>query len=233
MIQDEAVALNKVCPPGDCLRATELASEIGYQGLIQWLSAGGTLDQAERIHGAGIPLHPSVVRLLSPIKPGPAIFLKLSRLLSLEDYAYGTVDGRLEKINVHAKANTFEIYPSVGPKSVRCRFPIHLEHIAITSIKRWVTVTGKLTYKEQDKFPSRMEVSGIDVHAATEDLPTLSDLKGVAPRATGRLKSENFTRRQRNEWPPSEPEPEPDHPSGHQGPIPTPTPGRSASPDPA
>ncbi len=125
---------------------------------------------------------------------------KIGDLLSIEDHAWGSVEGRLDKINVHANANTFEIYPIVGPPSIACHFPARLEHVAITSVKRWVTVLGQLTYKALDKFPNKIEVSEIEVHPPVEDLPTLSDLKGVAPRATGRLKSETFVRRLRDAW---------------------------------
>jgi len=126
--------------------------------------------------------------------------IKLERLLSLEEQALGSVEGRLEKINVHLGANIFEIYPSIGPNSIKCHFPASLEHTAIHSVKCWVTVTGKLTYKRPDEYPSKVDVASMDVHPAIEDLPSLSDLKGVAPRATGRYKSETFVRRLRDEW---------------------------------
>jgi hypothetical protein len=125
---------------------------------------------------------------------------KVGGLLSLEDHALGSVEGRLDKINVHASANTFEVYPIVGPPSIVCHFPAQLERVAITSVKQWVTVFGELTYKALDKFPSKIEVSEIEVHPPVEVLPTLSDLKGVAPRATGKLKSETFVRRLRDAW---------------------------------
>lgn len=123
----------------------------------------------------------------------------ISRINDL-NHSYGSVSGRLESINVHAGANEFFIFPNVGAKKVRCRFPAYLEHLAVNSVTSWVTVTGYLTYKRRDAFPTQIKVQSMDVHPPSEDLPTLSDLRGVAPRATGRLKSETFVRKLRGEW---------------------------------
>jgi len=110
----------------------------------------------------------------------------------------GSISGKLEVINVHAGANEFRIYPIVGPKKIRCKFPSDLKKIAFSAIESYVTVFGKLKYKAHSRYPFAMDVEKIEVSPPEETLPTLSELRGIAPDLTGGISPEDFVRNLRD-----------------------------------
>lgn len=123
---------------------------------------------------------------------------KIAKILETEEIAEGSISGVLETINVHNKANKFVIYPSVGPKKITCHFPDSLIGQAVASITKYIRVTGKFYYLKGDSFPHAVEVSEIQLLADPENLPSLGELRGVAPDATGDMDSVAFIRKIRN-----------------------------------
>jgi hypothetical protein len=105
----------------------------------------------------------------------------------------GSVTGFLERVNLH-NAHKFDIFPAVGPRRVRCSFDEALLEKVRSGLKRHVTVCGSLRYKTWDKFPYAIDARKIDVHEADSELPSIYDLHGIAPDATGELSSEHFVR---------------------------------------
>ena len=120
------------------------------------------------------------------------------RLLEPEESYDGVIRGMLEAINIHEGANQFRIYPDIGPSRVSCHFPMELGEIALGSVGRFVEVRGALYRKRLARFPHRAEVKVIEVYPPEEELPTIEDLRGVAPRLTGDLASEDFVRELRD-----------------------------------
>jgi len=112
---------------------------------------------------------------------------------------HGSVAGTLEVINIHARENTFRIYPIVGAKKVDCHFRSEQLNNAIAGINRYVNVTGCLRYKRRDKFPYAINDAEVEVYPDEQELPSIFDLKGVAPDAAGSLKSEDFVKKLRDE----------------------------------
>lgn len=123
---------------------------------------------------------------------------KIAKILETEEVAEGSISGVLETINVHNKANKFVIYPSVGPKKITCHFSDSLIGQAVVSITKYIRVTGKFFYLKGDSFPHAVEVSEIQTLADPESLPSLGELRGVAPGATGDVDSVTFIRKIRN-----------------------------------
>jgi len=119
---------------------------------------------------------------------------RVDLIIGPDEIVEGSVSGTLELINIHNRANKFNIYPSVGPKKVVCHFPDDLLVLAITGINRYINVSGKLKYKKRDRYPYEIDVSHIDIYPPEDNLPKLSDLRGIAPRATGDMTSEDFVR---------------------------------------
>jgi len=122
--------------------------------------------------------------------------------LHLSDYdeCPGSVEGMLEKINVHDDANVFTVYPDVGPSSVTCHFPNELLDKAIAAVKKKVAVSGVMRYRKTAPFPHHVDVAGIDIFQDAEQLATFQDLFGIAPNATGELSSEEFVKELRCGW---------------------------------
>jgi hypothetical protein len=120
--------------------------------------------------------------------------------LSDSDTCLSTIEGMLEKINVHAGANVFSIYPDIGPRSIRCKFPAELEDTALAAIKRRVAVSGVAHYRKKSAFPHLVEATHIEIYAPDGDLADFEAIRGRAPGATGELSSEDFIRERRNVW---------------------------------
>jgi len=109
----------------------------------------------------------------------------------------GSVKGQLEFINVHGAENVFRVYPPIGPKFVECRSPGRLKSEATAAVGRNVRVSGKLHQRAGEQYPSSVEVRRIEVFPLDSELPSLLDIRGMAPDVTGFLSSEDFVRSMR------------------------------------
>jgi hypothetical protein len=125
---------------------------------------------------------------------------RVDTALAVDEECFGSIEGRLEQINIHEGANTFHIYPTVGPRKVACHFPGSLLDEAIFSVGRNVEVGGLMKYRRGAAFAHAISVSSIDAFPPEDELPTWEDLRGRAPDATGALSSEDFVREIRNAW---------------------------------
>jgi len=128
------------------------------------------------------------------------IVARIDEALAVEDECEGYIEGMLEQINLHGGANTFHIFPEVGPKKVSCHFPPGLIDDAVAAVGRRVEVTGTLKYRAGALFPHEISVAGVEAYPPDADLADWEDLRGRAPDATGALSSEAFIREQRDAW---------------------------------
>ena len=110
----------------------------------------------------------------------------------------GSVEGTLEYLNIHAPSRDIRIYPAVGPDRIDGRIPAHLIPEAGGNIGREVRAVGELTYLARDDFPAYIKVSALAILPREEDLPTMMEIKGIAPGITGGKSSENFVRELRD-----------------------------------
>lgn len=122
----------------------------------------------------------------------------IEKILGPDEIVHGSVSGMLEQINIHAHANIFRIYPIIGPKKIECYFKRDKLNKIISGINRYVNVHGELRYKRRDKFPYAINMGDIEVYPEEKDLPSIFDLRGIAPKATGDIKSEEFVKRLRD-----------------------------------
>lgn len=126
---------------------------------------------------------------------------QLSRARQQEDRVVSTIDGRLEQINIHNNVNTFRIYASSPASySVNCGFPPNLLETVQSSLGAFVSVSGECLYRPEAPFPYKINVQEMRILPPSEELPTLSDLYGIAPGATGGMSSERFVRELRDAW---------------------------------
>ena len=126
---------------------------------------------------------------------------KLGNARRLEERVISTIDGKLEQINIHNNVNTFRIYPSLPfASSVSCKFPQGLlEHVQ-GALGSFVSVSGECFFRPDSAFPYKINVQEMEALPRTEELPTLSDLYGIAPSTAGDKTSEQFVREMRDEW---------------------------------
>ena len=120
--------------------------------------------------------------------------------IAAEDQCAGTVEGDLDQINVHKGINIFYIYPPVGPVRVKCHFPKSLLEDAKAAIGFQVAVSGLMKYRAKSDFPAEINADSIEVYPTEDKLPTMDDLRGIAPDATQGLPSEEFVRNLRDGW---------------------------------
>ncbi len=125
---------------------------------------------------------------------------RIEHALSGEETCVGTIEGTLEQINLHRGANVFRIYPQVGPNMVACHFGSGLRDLAISALGAEVAVTGLLKYRSGEPFPYAINIDEIEVYPPENELPTIDDLRGLAPDATGDVPSERFIADLRDGW---------------------------------
>jgi hypothetical protein len=127
-----------------------------------------------------------------------AVEVVIDAILAPTTKTPGHIDGRLEFINIHGGKNVFRVYPVVGPQHVACVFPNALLSDARDAVGRHVRVFGEVTYLKRDAFPQSIKVERVQLLADDAQLPSLLDLRGMAPEATGTLSSEDFVRELRS-----------------------------------
>jgi hypothetical protein len=109
-----------------------------------------------------------------------------------ENTHVGFIRGALEYINIHGGKKVFKIYPEIGPSRVTCYFPNELKEAAIGAVGQFIEVHGIIHYKAVSTFPHQIDVKKLEVLPDEEELPSIFDLKGIAPGLTGGLSSEEF-----------------------------------------
>ena len=112
-------------------------------------------------------------------------------------FSYGEISGRLEAVNLHNTLK-FVIFPSVGPQKISCEFKSDLRGQVKAALDHYVTISGRLRYKQMDKFPYAIDAKSVDVHLEDAELPSLHDLRGISPNSTEGLSAEDFVRSLRN-----------------------------------
>ncbi len=123
----------------------------------------------------------------------------IDRLIGDISYAFGSVSGMLEAVNIHTKQYIFTLYQPGNPK-ISCYFRPELLGKVAQAMGQYVTVTGELSYRGLDYFPSKIKVEEIETHPTHEQLPTLTSLFGVAKEMTDTLSSNTFIDNLRAEW---------------------------------
>jgi hypothetical protein len=127
---------------------------------------------------------------------------KILAAIGPDEYAEGSIAGTLDTVKLH-NTTAFEIFPTIGPKKVSCHFPAastDLREKVKRGLESYVRVYGRLRYKHWDKFPYAIDAHDLDVYPPDQELPTLTELRGIAPDLTGGLTEHDFLEKVRNAW---------------------------------
>jgi hypothetical protein len=127
----------------------------------------------------------------------PQIAATIDEILRPQYVAVGFMQGRMEAVNIHAGANTFKIFPRVGPASVICHFPSEMRAQLGAALGRDVVVRGLMSYRSDAPFVHSIQVHSWEVFPQ-EQPPSFSDLLGIAPNLTEGLGSEEWLERNRS-----------------------------------
>lgn len=152
------------------------------------------------------PLQRGRLTLLTLARNGNSLHIEpdfsqhVESIIGPDETEEGSFTGRLEKINIHAGERTFTLYPTGRGFKVNCLFSADMKARAIAALDHYVTVYGLARYKHRDAHPYALNVRDIEVHPPAEDLPRFDDLRGIARGAFGEGPTEEFVRRDRDEW---------------------------------
>lgn len=125
---------------------------------------------------------------------------KVEDALGPDQYELGSVTGMLQQLNVHGKNRRFTIYPTFGDPELSCKFGKELRDQIVQAVDRYVEVYGTLRYKTGSWYPHAVDATEVKVFPPESQLPTLDELSGIAPNATGGESVEDFVQRVRDGW---------------------------------
>jgi len=124
---------------------------------------------------------------------------KIESIVGPDRSEHGEVSGMLDAIYAHRGRSYFWLYPP-GAERIRCFFKQEQVSKVGSGLRQHVTVSGLLRFKASMLRPYAVNVTDIDVHEQDDSLPSLTNLRGIAPNATGGVMSEDFVRRLRDAW---------------------------------
>lgn len=125
----------------------------------------------------------------------------IAKARDAEEKVVSTLDGKLEEINIHGGTKSFKIYSSLPHRSpVTCKFPDNFLGTVQSALGCFVSVSGECFYRPGEAVPYKIHIRDMEVLPPGEELPSLSDLRGIAPEATGGKSSEQFVRESRDKW---------------------------------
>ena len=123
-----------------------------------------------------------------------SVFSKqVEEIIGPDIYSIGSVSGRLESINLHNTLR-FAIFPSIGPTRISCEFRPALRPQVKSALDHYVTISGRLRYKQMDKFPYAIDAKEIDIHEPDADLPSLHSIRGITTDSMEGQSAEEFVR---------------------------------------
>lgn len=160
-----------------------------------------TLDVVKKIGKRRIESFSSILigNCDSSISISDSLEKKTVKLMAIERDFVGTVSGMLDTLSVHDNANKFAVYPQTGGGRIDCKFPPEMFEMAKEGLGRYVKVRGKLKYKGNSKFPSRVTVQELVVMPKEETLPSFKTLFGTVPDITDGKGAADFIRSLREE----------------------------------
>jgi len=115
---------------------------------------------------------------------------RLAQVIGPDRRERGSVSGHLLRVNLY-RTHRFDIFPSVGPRRIACLFKEAQRKAVIDAVGQYVTVEGTLKFKQWSDVPYAIDVERITAHEQAQ-LPTMADLRGMAPNALRSMTSEEF-----------------------------------------
>lgn len=93
--------------------------------------------------------------------------------------SYGSVEGTLEGLNLHASARYFTIYELLRGRSVRCHFAERIDTADIVAaLERRVSVYGQVKYR-RDGAEHSVVAEELHVFPDDGDIPPFDSLRGI------------------------------------------------------
>lgn len=114
-------------------------------------------------------------------------------LLPVRYESIGSVEGRLDQINVHHKTPRFTVYHHRTHKAVACAFPPEMLGQIKDYIGEPVVVFGRIQHNARHE-PLRIELESVYRRQTRKELPALSLIRGIDPLFTGEMTTAEYLR---------------------------------------
>lgn len=115
----------------------------------------------------------------------------VEQLLPARSFSIGSVQGKLEAINLHGRAPKFTVYHHISGKGVACRFPLEKTEEVKDALGRRVVICGTVHYNAKAE-PVRIDLEEIKPVPDEAGLPRASALTGSIPSLTGNLSTAEY-----------------------------------------
>lgn len=107
------------------------------------------------------------------------VAVNVDQILEPAYRSFGTVEGRLEFINIHGNTPLFAIYDDLTDRRINCSFgaKVTLPEVA-SAIGRRVAVEGEISYRSTGEVVS-IAATELSVFPSDDELPTIRDVLGI------------------------------------------------------
>jgi len=107
------------------------------------------------------------------------VVANVNEMLGSVSSAIGSIEGRLESLNVHGSNRYFNVYDSLSGARIKCDFGhrIPADEVGAAAEKR-VLVHGEIRYREDGEIVNVIARS-IEVFPPEEELPSANDVLGI------------------------------------------------------
>jgi len=128
----------------------------------------------------------------------PKIAIDLGQLINIRYQESGSVEGKLEMISIHGVPR-FTVYHAITRHSIRCKFDTRLfMDVVRNALGERVIVSG-IVYFNYKHEPIRVELENLAILPREDELPSPSEIRGIAPDFTGELTTEEYIRSLRSD----------------------------------
>lgn len=111
----------------------------------------------------------------------------------------GTVKGFVERLTTERGRHRFTLIHPVNETPIPCQFTEDMLEQVRLAVKRNVTVTGSMDYHADNPYPVLVDVKALEIHPPDDELPRLTDLRGLMTGGTNGQVSAEFVRALRDE----------------------------------
>jgi len=117
----------------------------------------------------------------------------IDQLLPARRHSLGSVEGKLEMINLHGKVPRFIVYHHRTHKAVTCKFSTDRLVEVKEALGKRVIISGSVQYNGKGE-PLRVALDHMRVLRSNSELPTISQMRGYAPNLTGEMTTAEYMR---------------------------------------
>lgn len=122
----------------------------------------------------------------------------VDKLIGISLHSHGSVSGRIQRLNFRNRFE-FSLYPPIRGVVVICSFDEEMIDKVLSAARRMVTVTGHQIFRPGSPFPEKIKVSTLEIHPPDDQLPRLSELRGLLKGGIGGMSTMEFIQSKRDE----------------------------------